>query len=165
MMYLRPYRNGDAAEIHRWIDCEHTLRIWSGPRHSAFPFPVDELAAVYDGYADDAINTPLVLEDEQGICGAVTLRMLEEDEVRLCNVIVDHRRRGQGLGRQLMVLAVEHCFSQMNARRVSLGVLEENERAMRCYLAAGMKLLPREQWRTHTFLGRDWLCAEMALTR
>lgn len=165
MMYLRPYRNGDAVEIHRWIESEHTLRIWSGPRHSVYPFPAEELAAVYDGYAHDTINTPMVLEDETGICGAVTLRIMGEGELRLCNVIVDHRRRGQGLGRELLRLALEQCFTQMNARRVTLGVLEENERAVRCYLAAGMRVLPREQWRTHTFLGRDWLCVEMICER
>lgn len=165
MLYLRPYRKGEAVEIHRWIESEYTLRIWSGPRHSAYPFPAEELAAVYDGYAEDAINTPMVLEDEHGLCGAVTLRTVAEGEVRLCNIIVDHRRRGQGLGRELLRLALEHCFTCMNAQRVSLGVLEENERALRCYLAAGMTLLPRELWRTHTFLGRDWLCAEMTCTR
>ena len=165
MLYLRPYRSPDAAIIHSWIDSERTLRIWSGPRHPVFPFPVEELAAVYAGYREDRINFPMVAWDEQGLAGAVTLRYIAPRTIRLVNVITDHTRRGQGVGREFVRLALKMCFELMDAETVSLGVLAENERAIRCYRAAGFTPLPEEGWITHTFCGRDWLCMEMAITR
>ena len=165
MMYLRPYRDPDITKIHSWIDSERTLRIWSGPRHPVFPFPPEELAAVYEGYRKERVNFPMVAWDDQGLAGAATLRYIAPRRIRLCNVITDHTRRGQGIGRALVGLVLKMCFELMDAERVSLGVLAENERAVRCYRAAGFTPLPEEDWVTHTFCGRDWLCMEMAVTR
>jgi RimJ/RimL family protein N-acetyltransferase len=103
--------------------------------------------------------------DEQGLAGAVTLRYTAPRTIRLVNVITDHTRRGQGIGREFVRLALKMCFELMDAETVSLGVLAENERAVRCYRAAGFAPLPKEDWVTHTFFGRDWLCMEMAITR
>ena len=165
MMYLRPYRDPDITKIHSWIDSERTLRIWSGPRHPVFPFPPEELAAVYESYRKERVNFPMVAWDDQGLAGAATLRYIAPRRIRLCNVITDHTRRGQGIGRALVGLVLKMCFELMDAERVSLGVLAENERAVRCYRAAGFTPLPEEDWVTHTFCGRDWLCMEMAVTR
>ena len=165
MMYLRPYRDPDLSTIHSWIDSEQTLRIWSGPRHPVFPFPAEELAAVYEGYRKDLVNFPMVGWDEQGLAGAVTLRYTAPRTLRLVNVITDHTRRGQGIGREFVGAALKMCFELMDAETVSLGVLAENERAVRCYLAAGFTPLPEETWITHTFCGRNWLCMEMVISR
>lgn len=165
MMYLRPYRDPDITKIHSWIDSERTLRIWSGPRHPVFPFPPEELAAVYESYRKERVNFPMVAWEDQGLAGAATLRYIAPRRIRLCNVITDHTRRGQGIGRALVGLVLKMCFELMDAEKVSLGVLAENERAVRCYRAAGFTPLPEEDWVTHTFCGRDWLCMEMAVTR
>ena len=165
MMYLRPYRDPDLTTIHSWIDSEQTLRIWSGPRHPVFPFPAGELAAVYESYHSLRVNFPMVAWDEQGLAAAVTLRYTAPRTIRLVNVITDHTRRGQGLGREFRRLVLKMCFELMDAETVSLGVLSENERAIRCYRAAGFSALPEDRWITHTFCERDWLCMEMAITK
>ena len=163
MMYLRPYRDPDITNIHSWIDSERTLRIWSGPRHPHFPPPLKELQDLYEGYNTQAVNFPMVAYDEGGAVGVVTLRFLapDEKEVRLCNILVDPARRGSGIGRKLLTMAVDYAFGCLGAETVSLGVLDENEGAIRCYRAAGFRPLPEDRWRTFTFLGRDWRCIEM----
>lgn len=163
MLKLRPYKPFDAETILSWLDSEYTMRIWSGPRHPHFPPPLEELQALYEGYNAQAVNFPMVAYDEAGAAGVVTLRFWtpEEKEVRLCNVLVDPARRGSGIGRELLGMAVDFAFTCLKAEKVSLGVLDENERAIRCYLAAGFRPLPEEKWRTFTFLDRDWRCMEM----
>ena len=163
MMYLRPYSSADAAHIHSWIDSEYTLRIWSGPRHPTYPFPVEELAAVYESYAGGNVNFPVVGYDEAGLAGAVTLRRMAEGEVRLCNVIVPPARRGQGLGKQLIALALHAAFTDMGAETVDLGVFSGNAMALGCYRAAGFALQGDTEY--HTFAGRTWPVLRMAITK
>ena len=165
MMYLRPSCSDDAAHIHRWIDSEYTLRIWSGPRHPTYPFPAEELAAVYDSYAGGGVNFPVVAWDEGGLAGALTLRRIAEGHVRLCNVIVPPARRGQGLGKQLIALALRAAFADMGAETVDLGVFSGNAIALGCSRAAGFGPLGEETTEYHTFAGRTWPVLRMAITK
>ena len=163
MLKLRPYKPFDAETILSWLDSEYTMRIWSGPRHPHFPPPLKELQDLYEGYSTQAVNFPMVAYDEGGAVGVVTLRFLapDEKEVRLCNILVDPAQRGSGIGRELLAMAVDYSFHCLKAEKVTLGVLDENERAIRCYRAAGFRPLPEDRWRSFTFLGRDWRCMEM----
>ena len=163
MLKLRPYKPFDAETILSWLDSERTMRIWSGPRHPHFPPSLEEMQSLYDGYGSQAVNFPMVAYDERCAVGVVTLRFLapDEKEVRLCNVLVDPARRGSGIGRALLAMAVDYSLRCLKAEKVTLGVLDENEQAIRCYRAAGFHSLPEDRWRTFTFLGRDWLCVEM----
>ena len=167
MLKLRPYKPFDAETILSWLDSERTMRIWSGPRHPHFPPSLQEIQALYDGYGTQAVNFPMVAYDEGGAVGVVTLRFLapDEKEVRLCNVLVAPVRRGCGVGRELLDMAVNYAFTCLKAEKVTLGVLDENEQAIRCYRSAGFRSLPEETWRTFTFLGRDWRCMEMEYDR
>jgi len=47
---------------------------------------------------------------------------------------------GKGYGTDLMKLCLQYAFMELNAHRVSLGVLEYNPRAMRAYERAGFRL-------------------------
>ena len=109
MLKLRPYKPFDAETILSWLDSERTMRIWSGPRHPHFPPSLEEMQSLYDGYGSQAVNFPMVDYDERGAVGVVTLRFLapDEKEVRLCNILVDPARRGSGIGRELLAMAVE----------------------------------------------------------
>ena len=167
MLKLRPYKSFDAEVILSWLDSERTMRIWSGPRHPHFPPSLQEIQSLYDGYGAQAVNFPMVAYDETGAAGVVTLRFWtpEEKEVRLCNVLVDPSKRGCGIGQELLGMAVNYAFTCLKAEKVTLGVLDENEQAIRCYRSAGFRILPEETWRTFTFLGRDWRCIEMEYDR
>jgi RimJ/RimL family protein N-acetyltransferase len=51
-------------------------------------------------------------------------------------------RKSSGIGRRALGVLLEHAFSELHARFVSLAVLPENERARRAYHAAGFVVAP-----------------------
>lgn len=65
--------------------------------------------------------------------------------------IFDASRLGQGLGTEVARLVVRFAFDNLRLHRVSLTVLAENERAIRCYRNAGFD----EEGRLRHTLWRD----------
>lgn len=70
------------------------------------------------------------------------------DEYWLGHLIVDPARRGEGFGYELTRLLLHRAFARLGARRVSLVVFPDNERAISVYKAAGMYC---EGYELHTF--------------
>ncbi len=66
----------------------------------------------------------------------------------LGHLIVDPARRGRGYGKLLAQMLLREAFEQRGARRVTLVVFPENERAVACYRAAGMH---DDDYETHDF--------------
>ena len=56
-------------------------------------------------------------------------------------VIVDHRLRGQGIGGEMLRLAVRQIFDTTDAEAVHLNVFAENAAARRCYEKAGFRVV------------------------
>jgi len=57
----------------------------------------------------------------------------------LGHLIVDPRQRGRGLGTELTRRLLREAFRQRGAERVTLVVFPDNQRAISCYVAAGMR--------------------------
>jgi ribosomal-protein-alanine N-acetyltransferase len=70
------------------------------------------------------------------------------DEYWLGHLIVDPRRRGRGLGRQLTQMLLHQAFQIRHARRVSLVVFPQNLAAIATYRAVGMRA---DGYETHRF--------------
>ncbi|MBR6872776.1 MAG: GNAT family N-acetyltransferase [Ruminococcus sp.] len=60
-------------------------------------------------------------------------------EAMLKFVLVDGTLRGQGIGGQMLKLAAQYAFTELNAKAVQLMVFSGNEAALRCYTKAGFK--------------------------
>lgn len=56
---------------------------------------------------------------------------------RIMGFIVDRRYRGHGVGSQALEMAIDAVFKEFGPRPISLGVQEDNHRAMRFYEAHG----------------------------
>lgn len=69
-------------------------------------------------------------------------------EYWLGHLIVDPQQRGCGLGRRLTELLLQRAFCHQGARLVSLVVFPQNEVAIACYRAAGMR---EDGFETHYF--------------
>lgn len=105
--------------------------------------------------------------DENGIVGFFTLRNPREvaDELRIGFVIVDPIQRGIGKGKEMLKLGLRYAFDVYGAKKVSLGVFENNESAYHCYKAAGFKDVILDEIETYEVLGEEWKCVEMAIER
>ena len=154
MLRLRPYRAADAPVILSWCGGEIPFYQWTAGRLGDYPITQEQFAAVQ-------ALMPFTAFDEEGPAGFFTLE--GTDELRFGFVIVDPRRRGRGLGREMLRLGLTFAFDLYGAGRASLGVFENNPAALRCYLAAGFRPVPLEPPETYRVLGEDWPCVEMRI--
>ena len=169
-MILRPYAPGDAETIVSWIPDEKALRQWSADRYPAFPITaadVNEKYLLRNGDCPAGQFYPLTAMEEESIAGHLILRFTDAERTvaRLGFVIVDSARRGQGLGREMLRLAAGYAFDALGARRLTLGVFENNPAAYRCYRAAGFREIPDLPPTGYAVMGERWECIEMEMLR
>lgn len=163
---LRPYQPSDAAVITSWLKSEYLMRQWCADRYEHYPVTPDDMNAYYERYIDGQRSCALTMVDGDDIVGYITLRIPSDDsmEQRLGFVIVDDSKRGRGLGKALVSMAVEYAFRTLGATKVSLGVFENNPSALHCYEAAGFRRVSRPETEHYECLGETWNCIEMELT-
>ncbi len=162
-MLLRPYEPSDANVITSWIKDEFHLRQWSADRFPHYPVSPNDMNAYYREFIDGKNAVALTLCSDNEVVGYITLRIPGDDlsERRLGFVIVDDSKRGQGLGKTLVNMAVEYAFIELDASKVSLGVFENNHAAIHCYLAAGFHRVSMPKPESYQCLSETWTCIEM----
>lgn len=158
MLRLRPYKIEDADIIITWSKDEQVFYQWSAGIMGEYPLTQEKFRFVESLMAFTAF-------DENEIVGFFTLRnpggMI--DELRMGFVIVDPSQRGRGKGKEMLELGLRYAFDVYGAKKVSLGVFENNEPAYYCYKAAGFKDV--NEIETYKILDEEWKCAEMAIER
>ena len=165
MLRLRPYRRSDADAIVSWIKTEKIFRFWCADRFDHYPIVPADLNDQYENSegAEDVFH--FTAYDEQGIAGHINIRFPDAndlDTVRLGYVILDDSRRGQGLGKEMVKLALQYAFDIMKARKVTIGVFEENPAAVHCYLSCGFK--DTGVIEKYEIGGEVWNCLELECT-
>ena len=103
--------------------------------------------------------------DDDEIVGFFTMRRPGEsfDELRFGFVIVDPEKRGKGYGKRMLLLGVKYAKEIFGAKKVSLGVFENNESAYYCYKAVGFKDIILEETEKYVVLGEEWKCLELEM--
>ena len=169
LLRLRPYKPCDAGAIVSWLRDEDTFRKWGGELFGAFPITariVNEKYFAHNGDCAEPDNFyPLTACDESGPAGHFILRYQYGDprRLRMGWVLVDDRRRGRGLGREMLALGLRFAFAFLGAELVTIGVFENNLPAYRCYKALGFRDVPADEGMIVG--GEVWPVREMALTR
>ena len=162
MLRLRPYRRSDAEYIVSWIKTERIFRFWCADRFENYPITADDLNDQYENSegAEDVFH--FTAYDEQGIAGHINIRFPNKndiDTVRLGYVIIDDSRRGQGLGRAMVKLALKYSTEIMGAKKVTIGVFAENAAALNCYLQSGF--VQSGDIEEYSINGETWNCLEL----
>ena len=85
------------------------------------------------------------------------------DELRFGFVIVNPHRRGKGYGKAMLQLGLKFVFEIYGAKKVSLGVFENNLPAYYCYKAVGFNDVVLDTTETYCVLGEEWKCKEMIM--
>lgn len=160
---LRPYQPSDAAVITSWLKSEYLMRQWCADRYEHYPVMPEDMSIYYDRYIDGQRSCALTMVDGNDIVGYITLRIPADDptEQRLGFVIVDDSKRGRGLGKALVSMAIKYAFETLEATKVSLGVFENNPSAIHCYEASGFHSVLRHDTESYECLGETWNCIEM----
>ena len=170
-MYLRPYKKTDAETIISWCENEEVFRKWTSDRYDHYPIAPEEMNHKYTDCNGDCSEEdnfyPFTACDEKRIVGHFILRYTGGDHsvLRIGFVIVDNNRRGQGCGKKMIQLAVDYAFRIAGARRVTLGVFENNKPAYYCYKAAGLIDDDTQGDIICELFGEKWKICELYLSR
>ena len=158
MLRLRPYHSNDAETILSWSKDERSFYMWNAGVLGDYPITKEQFSAVTNLMAFTAI-------DDNEIIGFFTLRKPSEsfDELRFGFVIVDPEKRGKGYGKRMLQLGVKYAKEIYGAKKVSLGVFENNKSAYRCYKAVGFKDIILDTPERYNVLGEDWKCMELQM--
>lgn len=162
---LRTYQLSDATVIASWLKSEYLMRQWCADRYERYPVTPEDMNAYHAMYIDGQRSRALTMTDGDDIVGYITLRIPADDstEQRLGFVIVDDSKRGRGLGKALVSMAVKYVYETLGATKVSLGVFENNPSAIHCYESAGFRRVSRPEAESYQCLGETWNCIEMEL--
>ncbi|MEQ3327201.1 GNAT family N-acetyltransferase [Phocaeicola vulgatus] len=160
---IRPYQSSDAALITSWLKSEYLMRQWCADRYERYPVTPEEMNTYHERNIDGQRSLALTMTDSDDIVGYITLRIPADDptEQRLGFVIVDDSKRGRGLGKALVSMAVKYAFETLGATKVSLGVFENNPSAIHCYESAGFHRVSLSEIESYECLGETWNCIEM----
>lgn len=160
---LRPYQPSDAAVITSWLKSEYLMRQWCADRYEHYPVMPEDMNTYHERYIDGQCTRALTMTDDDDIVGYITLRIRADNtaEQRLGFVIVDDSKRGRGYGKTLASMAVKYAFEELGAKKVSLGVFENNLSAIHCYEAAGFHRVSLSETESYDCLGETWNCIEM----
>lgn len=160
---LRPYQPLDAAVIASWLKSEYLMRQWCADRYEHYPVTPEDMDTYHKRNIDGQRSRALTMTDGDDIVGYITLRTPADNhtEQRLGFVIVDDSKRGLGLGKALVTMAVKYAFETLGVTKVSLGVFENNPSAIHCYEAAGFHRVSRPEAESYQCLGETWNCIEM----
>ena len=167
---LRPYKPSDAKTIISWIKDEKAFRKWSSDRYESYPITAADINYKYlecNGDCEEIDNFyPMTAVDEEGLVGHLILRYMNRDKsiIRLGFIIVDDSRRGMGYGKKMVQMAIQYAFDMLKAKKVTLGVFENNPSAYYCYKAAGFREIEMEQENIFEIQEEKWKCIEMELS-
>lgn len=160
MLRIRPYRSSDAGTILSWCRDEKAFYQWSAGILGNYPITKEDFRFV------EALM-PFTAFDEDGIVGFFTLRNPGNtlDELRFGFVIVNPEKRGMGCGKNMLSLGLKFAWELYGAKRVSLGVFDNNPSAYHCYKAVGFQDVLPDPGESYCVMGEEWNCKELALTK
>lgn len=138
-MRLRPFISDcDFNEIKNWISNERIHAMWCA-NLIKYPIEKENFDHVMIEEAARFSASPYVATTDDGqvigfFCYSVNL---STNEGMLKFVMVHPSKRGKGLGKAMLQLAIEYAFNITKADAVGLNVFPENIRAKKCYESVG----------------------------
>lgn len=112
MLRLRPYKKCDAQHIVKWIKDEMAFYKWSADRYAHYPINADDINQQYKEFENTDNFYEMIAFDETGVVGHLIMRFTDAEKtiLRFGFVIVDDMKRGQGLGKEMPLLALKYAF-------------------------------------------------------
>ncbi|WP_304507696.1 GNAT family N-acetyltransferase [Anaerotignum sp.] len=138
-MKLRRYEEFDAKYVVAWVQDEIVYYQWCAGLLGEYPLTEEKINAYYNNLPKDVTFWAMTAEIEDEVVGHITLRFADEERktVRLGFVLIAHARRGQGIGKELVSVAIRYAQQVLGAQQITLGVFEENIFARKCYESLG----------------------------
>ena len=143
MIKLEYFTADDFATLKEWISDEELLLNWAG---SSFRYPLtDDKLNWYIRDANNFDNSDTLIYKAVdtvtgGTAGHISLTAINRPNrsARITRVIVGNpAERGKKIGEQMIKAVMQIGFQDLKLHRMSLGVYDFNEPAIRCYKNCG----------------------------
>ena len=159
-MTLRPFTINDAPIILSWIKNKAAFRKWSADRYPTFPPKPEDMVAQYES---DVIFPFTAMDNEGKVVGHIIFRYPDSSKtvIRFGFVIVDDNLRGKGYGKQMLQQAIQKAQQEFGAKKITLGVFDNNPSAFYCYQSVGFKVTVAD---TYLIDGEEWTEKEMEMS-
>lgn len=100
------------------------------------------------------------VEDNGVPVGQFTLRDAGDGCYKICYVIIDKNRRKEGLGRQMMRLAVDYCLKSLRLKILVWRFSKKILQLFNCYKDVGFKVVEGKE-SMFMLMGKEEACYEM----
>ena len=143
MIKLEPFTEADFQQLIAWIDNERLLKEWSGGLFS-FPLTESSLRWYIEDSNDLATSEVFVykaVDTNTGeAVGHISLGSISKTNRagRITRVLIGNTARGRGYCPAMIKAILAIGFEDLGLHRISLGVYDFNQSAIRCYQRAGM---------------------------
>ncbi|MES2629054.1 MAG: GNAT family N-acetyltransferase [Bacteroidota bacterium] len=153
---LKPYDPKWFPALESWVENEETLFIFAAVDFT-WPLTTVQLENHMQKHPGREWYIGFV-DDEPVAFGEII--PTERNIPRLGRLIIDYRKRGKGIGQQLLAALEQRCVERFDCKAVELYVFEGNERAIAAYLKYGFVFVPIED-AVLTHNGREIVCHKM----
>ncbi len=151
---LRTPKPEDAYERHRLGRDPEIILMFGYEAPDLGEYPID----MAKNWIENLSQHPCawVIEHDGVFIGELRFDAIDNHDrcARLAIGIYAANKLGQGFGREAIKAALQHAFTVMNLHRISLRVIDYNERAIRCYRSVGFVEEGRE--RETAFIKGKW---------
>ena len=167
ILRLRPYKKEDSRLIASWLKDEDIFWKWGGERFGEYPISAEDIDEKYYNANGDCAEPdnfyPQVAFGNDGAVGSFIIRYIngDHDTVRFGWVIVDDSKRGKGYGKRMLELGLQYAFKILKAKKVTIGVFENNTPAYACYKSLGFKEIEGEEPVIRDIKGEKWKLIEL----
>ncbi len=143
MIRLDYFGESDYKQLIKWSGDEAFLLQWAGP-YFKFPLTEEQLDQYLEG-ANDINKSDRLIYKAIEICtdtivGHISLGGIDRvnRSGRIGKVLIgSSSNRGKGIGEGMLKAILKIGFEELKLHRISLGVFDFNERAIRCYEKVG----------------------------
>jgi RimJ/RimL family protein N-acetyltransferase len=148
-IYLRPMTEADATERYAsWLN-DPEVNKFLATKSATVP-ELREYIAAKNAQAGTLFFGIFLQEDDMHI-GTIKLEPIDRvnKKATIAIMIGDKQQWGKGIAKEAMSLLIDYCFSDLQFKEVNLGVLAQNEGAVRAYTKLGFKEVSREVGSVH----------------
>ncbi|MDO4773203.1 MAG: GNAT family N-acetyltransferase [Bacillota bacterium] len=158
MIERRDYDDRYAEEILTWCKDELTFYKWTAGTLGNYPLSKENFSKVRELF-------PSLIFDDSEPVGFFTLRQidLEKGEMRIGYILIDPEKRGRGYGKALLREGLRYAKEVFGAKKLSLGVFDNNDNARACYQAVGFRDVPQDAGERCQILGEEWIYRKMEI--
>ncbi len=172
MIKLSFLEKEDLNKIVEWnLDkTKDFLLQWAGPKYN-YPLTTTQIENYLLNEVKNSNSNIRVYKIQMvstnDVIGTIELREVDKDNKvgRVCRFLIGEEvNRGKGIGNNVLKEILRIAFEEMKFEKVTLGVFDFNENAIKCYEGSGFKK-EKSIENVRKYAGGDWNLYEMAISK